>query len=179
MILGLSGQKGSGKTFVAKWLEESMGFERIAFADPLKMAAMELCGWTHDHVYGELKEVVCPRVGRTPRWVLQRLGTDFVRDQIGDCHWIDLAHKTITDGRQERGQMLWVVEDARFANEAEAVRSWGGMVIGIEGGSEGGAHPSEAQMREQWESMTDFRVYNDKKTNAVCDEVYRILQGVC
>jgi hypothetical protein len=175
MIIGLSGQKGSGKTFVAEWLERR-GFERIAFADPLKRATMELCGWEREHVYGDFKEVVCPRVGKTPRWVLQQLGTDFVREQIGKGHWIELAWHTIKRGMVERAQLDWVIEDARFANEAEAVRSWGGIVIGLEGDSEGGEHASEAEMREQWESMTDFRVYNDRKTLAACETIWGIIE---
>lgn len=84
-----------------------------------------------------MKEVVDPRWGFSPRWALQRLGTEGIRNSIGDGVWIRAAklrverlfernkqHSNVLAGQLEGV----VISDVRFPNEADAIREWGGQV---------------------------------------------------
>lgn len=56
MIVGLSGQAGSGKDTVADFLVEHHGFVKIALADPIKRAAMEWWDFTEEQLWGPSSE---------------------------------------------------------------------------------------------------------------------------
>jgi len=59
----------------------------------------------------------------SPREFLQKLGTEFGREQIGDNVWIDtLLHSLEKDGS-------YIIPDVRFDNEAKAIKRYGGEII--------------------------------------------------
>jgi hypothetical protein len=64
-------------------------------------------------------------VARTPREVMQYLGTEYVR-RCQDSYWIDVVLNKI---RECKGYVL--VPDTRYPNEAAALRSLGGLVLKI------------------------------------------------
>jgi hypothetical protein len=59
-------------------------------------------------------------VGKSPRELLQSLGTEWGRAMVADDIWIRLA-------LQRAGQRT-VISDVRFDNEAAAIRATGGVV---------------------------------------------------
>lgn len=164
MIIGLCGVKGSGKTTAAEYLGMSQLLHRVAFADPIKAALKVKFGLTDAQLYGDQKEIVDPLLGVTPRVAMQREGTEFGRDTYGGDIWIRvlkkridrriLAHPDITRG--------FAIEDVRFRNEADAIRSWGGIVIGLRRGLDDATdpHPSELEMREGLDDICDVVVDN-------------------
>lgn len=150
-VIGLTGKAGCGKDTVADILVRNHGYQRIAFADPLRAMAYDLdpiIDW-HGRNPVRLQEVVdrdgwdvAKRIYPEARRTLQRLGKEVIRDHVGYNFWVDRAMGTITStgGR-------WVVTDCRFPNEAQAIKDVGGTVVAI--AREGldplsGSHASEA-----------------------------------
>lgn len=142
-VVALTGLAGSGKSTVADYLVRRHGYVRVKFAGPLKDMCRSI-GLTEDHIEGSLKELPSPLLaGRTPRFVMQTLGTEWGRDIIGPNFWTGLWCDRASDVLDHGGRV--VVDDCRFENEADAVRGYGGLLIRIEGrGGVAGSHASEA-----------------------------------
>tara|TARA_B100000780_G_scaffold75850_1_gene51089 strand:+ start:6398 stop:6817 length:420 start_codon:yes stop_codon:yes gene_type:complete len=84
-------------------------------------------GLTDEHLEGALKEQPCDILdGRTPRWAMQTLGTEWGRDLISKNLW-----GTVWEHAAKRLLPTHpvVTDDCRFQNEAERVRRMGGMII--------------------------------------------------
>jgi len=144
-IIGLCGLAGSGKDTAADFLVEDHGFVKVALADPIKRACAEWFGWNEDDLWGPSyrRNVADPmRVGgRSPRYVLQRLGTEFGRHCYEDV-WVNYAlriarevldmhqHYVPSVGLAGRASFYEgvVIPDVRFLNEVEAIRNAGGVV---------------------------------------------------
>ena len=95
MIIGVCGFIGSGKNTVAEYLVEKHKFVPVSFAHVLKDACASLFGWDREMLEGKTEE---SRVQReqvdefwaerlqipcfTPRYALQYIGTDILRDHL-------------------------------------------------------------------------------------------------
>src|SRR5215831_5913870 len=137
MIIGLSGLKQSGKDTIAAYLVKEHGFERKAFADPLKqsVAALfdipfsvvdkykldDLCTVNIEAGFGAFHDM-------TFRTFLQRYGTESHRDVFGQDFWVDL---TLPVQGFYPGRAI-VVTDVRFREEAERVKFLGGRIIYVQ-----------------------------------------------
>lgn len=142
-VIALNGAAGSGKSTAADYLVKR-GFVRIKFAGPLKDMCRAI-GMTEAQIEGNQKQVPTRLLqGKTPREFMQLLGTEFGRDLIGRNFWTDLWLASAREVLEEGGRV--VVDDCRFPNEAEAIRSIGGVIYRLvgRGGIEGG-HSSEGQ----------------------------------
>jgi len=143
MIIGLAGRKGSGKSSVAKILENKFGYKTMSFATPLKDMLMAM-GVTEDEIFNiDLKEKPIERFGgRSPRELLQLLGTEFARNMVCEDVWVKALEARIKPNDQI------VIDDVRFPNEAEMIRDKGGKIIRVtRAGQELGmvdTHSSEA-----------------------------------
>ena len=137
-VVALTGAAGSGKSTAADYLIRHHGYERVKFAGPLK-DMMRALGFDDRHIEGDLKEMPLEELcGQTPRHAMQALGTAWGRRCIGEDFWIRMWRE-----RSLRFARV-VVDDCRFPNEAEAVRSLGGVIIKLEGrGGIAGGHESE------------------------------------
>ncbi len=143
-IIGLTGLAGAGKTSAARWLERNMGYTVLPFSAPLKAMAGVVLRAEQLHGVGKEVplEVLC---GLTPRQFMQRLGTEFGRDQVGQDFWIGLwfrAARALPQGARI------VADDVRFLNEAATIRAAGGVIIEMArpgaGSASGADHVSEA-----------------------------------
>lgn len=141
-VVALTGAAGSGKTTAADILIRDYGYVRVKFAAPLK-AMCRAIGLTDEHIEGSLKEVPCAILqGKTPRYAMQTLGTEWGRDTIGPKFWTGLWEDAAL-GVLFAGERI-VVDDCRFPNEAEVVREMGGVIYRLEGrGGIAGGHSSE------------------------------------
>jgi len=125
-IIGLSGKARSGKDTAAGMLKTAFNAKTVAFADPIRDAMRVLFDFNEEHFNGSLKEVVVPWIGKSPRQLMQTLGTEWGRNIVNNDIWRILAARKIeqiTDSFDHA-----VVTDVRFENEAEMIRSMGGRV---------------------------------------------------
>lgn len=122
-ILALSGPKGSGKSTIAKGLKNSnplfKNAEIFSFADPLKTMARALL--REEAFLPEHKENphygLC---GKTPRFLLQTLGTEWGRNLIGEGIWAEHMKTRILASQAP----LILIDDLRFENEALMLKSF-------------------------------------------------------
>ncbi len=128
MLLGICGDKFSGKSTVSDMLESEYGFTCRPFADPIKYMANEMYDFSKDQLWGDKKDEVDPRYGFTPRFVLQFLGTEVGRG-IHEMTWIWVWERNFL-GYTLSDENI-VVDDMRFPNEAEAIRKLGGKILRV------------------------------------------------
>jgi len=166
--IALTGLARSGKDSVAGRLVSLYGYTRVAFADPLKEAALRTDPWVLHSAYGQLLNVgrlsdLIDCLGwetakdRYPevRRILQEYG-QAIREMDPDF-WIRAALRKVQRARFE-GKPV-VVSDVRYANEADALRSAGFMVVRVvRPGQAPGQHRSE---REMLDYQVDDEIVND------------------
>lgn len=128
MLIGLCGRKGSGKDTVAGILAEQHGFLPHALATPLKRVCAELFDFTDDQLWGESREVLDERYGKTPRELMQRLGTDFVRKELSMDFWLDRFQSWY---ELNSSVPRIVVSDVRFQNEINFIKRLGGTIYEV------------------------------------------------
>ena len=129
LLLGIHGKARAGKDTVAKYLVESHGFMRNAFADPLKRAAQHMFCLTDAQTWDDdLKEVVIPFWGKSPRQLFQLLGTEGGRQVFGEDLWLKRWRYHYD---QYSPHVNYVTPDVRFDNEADLIRALGGTVIHV------------------------------------------------
>jgi hypothetical protein len=171
-IILLTGLAGAGKTTIAKELVVRDGFSRYAYAEPIKRMMLAL-GLTWEQVYGTEKETPCELLGgRTPRYAMQTLGTEWGRELISPDIWINAwKARVLADGYN-----LIVSDDCRFQNEVDVARSIGDVRVvrlnRVGAGAKGGAagHASELAFAEP-----DFNVLNN---GSVADTASKIMKWV-
>lgn len=159
-IIGLAGPKRSGKTAAALKLERS-GFVRYSFAGTLKRmirVLLEDFGFSEneiDNCMNADKEVALPVIGKSPRTLMQTLGTEWGRVHVHPDLWTYLMMKQI-----DRSQDEYIVfDDVRFENEAEMIRNFGGLIIHIDRGNiKTDLHASEKGIA--WDDRDQF-ILND------------------
>lgn len=180
VIFGISGEKFSGKdtvanAIVARYAREGRKAELIRFAEPLKQSLCTLFGWDRSQLEShEFKETPEPITGKTPRYIMQAMGTEFGRELLHDQIWIRLAaaqvERCIAEG------IVPVLSDVRFENEAEMVRSMGGTIVHVINPTNvirTDAHASENGVAQQ---TNDYRFINDKSVGMV--PVYQFVDGI-
>jgi hypothetical protein len=129
-IIGLCGAAYSGKDTAALAISELDPelSEIFAFAGPLKDACKSLFNFTHEQLYDQdLKEKVDDRFHKSPRQILQWLGTDILRNQINQDFFIMNMKQRIENSKAN----CIIISDVRFDNEAKFIKSLGGKIIKI------------------------------------------------
>ena len=157
MLIGLGYRARVGKDTATDFMVKELGFKKTAFAYSLKEAVKIVFGWTDDHVYGHLKEVTDPFWNQTPREVMQKFGTDALRNNLRQDIWVKSVEKQISDDQD----WDWVITDVRFPNEADFIHNLGGLVFRIdrtnpdEIAAGTSNHSSETAMDkyEKWDSI--------------------------
>ncbi|MBU1282857.1 MAG: deoxynucleotide monophosphate kinase [Gammaproteobacteria bacterium] len=133
LLIGLHGLARTGKDTAASYLAAHYALLSYAFADPLKAALAQLFGLTSAHLEGALKELPLPDIGKSPRELMQLLGTEWARNLVHRDLWLLLAKQNIgaqLDADQAHYNGV-IIRDVRFENEAQWIRSQGGVVVHI------------------------------------------------
>lgn len=165
-IIGLAGRKQSGKTTAAEYLVKC-GFVRQSFADPIKnMVSTLFKDLGHEErlsfLLNDGKEFLLPDICKSPRWMMQTLGTEWGRNLIDPDLWVEAARKKVLSTRDSV-----VFDDVRFENEATMIRNLGGLIIHIDRGDlVTDSHASEQGIRDHADdafidndhSLTDFLI---------------------
>lgn len=123
-VVGISGKKRSGKDTMADVFVEE-GFERHAFAEPIKGAAKMIFNLTDDQVDGDRKEDRDPYWEQTPREIMQHFGTDAFRETYGKEVWVD----SLIQRLRLRLPPAAVVKDVRFPNEVRGLQERAGAGV--------------------------------------------------
>ena len=133
-VIGINGIAGAGKDTVAQMVALSlstnhkMNVQHFAFAHNLKHAASIIFNVPIEHFHDrDLKEVVIPYWGMSPRQMAQKLGTEACRRGIRDDIWIKSLESLISKSDAD----IVFITDVRFDNEAEFASKYG-IVINIE-----------------------------------------------
>jgi hypothetical protein len=171
MIIGLAGRAGSGKDTVATIVQElypDLSWQIKGFADKLRQVASLLTGIPAEEMkkqevkerilwaeWDYTKEVSQPwesrktvNAGMSVRAMLQKLGTDAIRDGLHENAWVNALMvdykvddnilmfnprygppypKNLGTGKYPN----WLIPDTRFPNELEAITSRGGICIRV------------------------------------------------
>ncbi|MFF8473872.1 hypothetical protein [Streptomyces sp. NPDC015414] len=173
--IALTGLARSGKDSVAARLIDYHGYVRVAFADPLKEAALKAdpiisaCGYSDGEIDMERLSQVVNEMGwerakdlfPEVRRFLQYFGQT-IRD-LDSSFWVRAAFGKIRQARAQ-GRPV-VVTDVRYTNEADALLSAGFDIVRVERpGLVPGQHISEREMAGYPVSAT---IVNDDTLSAL------------
>lgn len=151
-LIGLMGKIGSGKTTVAQILVNNYGFVKVSFADALKQMLVNAKIITYDEAF----------VNKTPyaREMLQKIGTDLIRNQIDKDFWVKQT-AILIDKLRKKGIDKIVIDDVRFPNEHQFVINQDGIIVKVVDPNGNGLdnHESESYV----DSLPhNFLISNDK-----------------
>jgi hypothetical protein len=145
-LIGLCGYARSGKDAAASALTKH-GYSRLSFADNLRSLAYATNPLIHQQ-HASNPTYLAPLVDAvgwekakenpSVRRILQDLGLS-CRLTFGEDCWVDALHRQREDGKRH------VITDVRFPNEADYIRSRGGILVRIDRPGVGpvNSHPSE------------------------------------
>ena len=149
--IALCGLAGSGKSTAADYFVTRHGFRRLSYAAPIKRMIRSLlieggAGFieTTEKVDGFHKEdptqFLC---GKSARYAMQTLGTEWGRDLIGKDIW----RRILLNKVHKLHDTPVVVDDLRFPCEAESLKAEGFLIVRIIRAASGtfSGHSSEAQ----------------------------------
>lgn len=147
VLIGFTGKMGSGKSKQADLLEDwDSGIGVRSFALPLKGLSNELL-CVPGHIRPD-KNQFFPKWGMTYGQFLQWFGTDVVRAKNPDA-WVDMAMEFA------KTDVVSVFDDVRFPNEADAIRSRGGVIIRLIGDPAGIRAASTRDKNHESETAMD------------------------
>jgi len=142
----ISGKSESGKDTSYELCKNSVGWERVAFADKLKETVADLYNFSHEQMYGDLKNTPDPRYPNyidpkyikkygifktknpdyqpylTPRRVLQLFGQQ--QRELNPNIWADYVFNVRIPELIAKGCRNFVVTDTRFPNEIAVGEAW-------------------------------------------------------
>jgi hypothetical protein len=213
-IIGIFGYAGSGKDTVGKliqynmsrsripieevvenysnnewWMEEQSGWEIKKWAGKLKYIASIITGIPVEKFEDQefKKTNLGPEWGMTVRDLLQRLGTEAMRDGLHKNVWVNALmadykihpehFNDIANGRENGdGYPNWIITDTRFPNEAQAIKDKGGMVIKVDRPGVGpvNGHPSEDALKDY---NFDYVIHNDGSINDLDNKVIEFINN--
>ena len=138
-FISISGVAGSGKTTISEYLKRhfrtnNFTINDFSFAGPLKDALVLWFGWDRqrldtDFAYKEgstlddgSPDPYCERLGMCRRKIMQRMGTECLRQGMHPEFWIILADLGVRLGKIPPSD-LYIISDNRFLNELEWAQS--------------------------------------------------------
>lgn len=167
-VVALGGMAGAGKDTVADYLVREHGYEKVSFAAPIRKFIASLMGLTLEEME-KVKEDPSSIGGRSPRYMMQTLGTEWGRGMVADSIWEEALLKRL------KGPGRFVVSDTRFPTELEALspiaETWYVSRGVAYGGIRESTHSSEGAITEE-----DFRVLVDN--SGTYDELYAVVDNL-
>lgn len=175
ILIGLAGHARVGKDTVARYLAQHLTLITYAFAAPLKQALAGMFHLTAAQLDGAEKEQPLAWLGKSPRELMQLLGTEWGRELVHPQLWILLAEQNLQLLAEHDQDMKGVViSDVRHENEANWLRSKGGVIVHISrrGVRPPNDHASECGIRHY---SGDYVIENDGTLEELYDQVDRVI----
>ena len=193
VLIGISGLIGSGKGAVADILVDQYGFTKMSFADSLKDATSAIFGWPRHLLEGdtvesrEFRETVDPLWTSnmkdrwsevTPRLILQKIGTEAMRDGIHQDIWIHSLHKKLMESKFQN----FVIPDVRFHNEFSFIRKMGGFNVRVKKGKDPSWFYTACMQNSlgrtnQWDMNRDFSDVHVSEWASVGEKVDIVIEN--
>lgn len=170
-IVGFAGGATAGKSTLSEIYKDIQGGYIYAFASPIKSMLKAGFGVDFSEQYWQdHKEKIIPALGKSPRELLQTLGTEWGRRLVGEQTWLILATGVLLS----RGTGM-IVPDVRFENEATWIRERGGIIIHVQRNIERLGHESEAGIVFQ---DGDFKFMNNTPLDKVYDKMLGLVRVI-
>jgi hypothetical protein len=176
ILIGLHGLARTGKDTAANYLAAHFDLIAYAFAYPLKVALMQMFNLSSAHLNGELKEAPLLGIGKSPRELMQLLGTEWGRQMVHPELWLLLARQHLDNMIELRDGHApgFVISDVRYENEAQWVRDLGGVVVHIQrpDAQAVASHSSESGVAVH---DNDFVIHNDEDLAHLYKQLDRLM----
>jgi len=186
LLIGLTGQAGVGKDTVAKGISETQYMAQYALAAPIKEALCTMFDLPYSVFVDRIqKEAIIPWIGKSPRYLAQKLGTEFGRDMVAQDIWLRVMQQHYEETKlvfEEQAHLHTVAEgfivtDVRFDNEAEYIKNLGGVIWKIERKIE---TPVLAHVSEQGvsELLIDAVIDNNGELSLALEQADKLLDAL-
>ena len=187
MIIGVNGRINSGKSLVSslfKKLAEKYNkkVEIKSFAYPIYKAVSDITGLSIHEIKSRKKEHSTIHIGSTEtnfRNILQSIGNGL--REYGDYDiWLDTLFGSDNQKAIENltwNNDWWVIDDLRYHNEAERIKSLGGYLFQVvRDKAENNSHQAENSLSEwtEWDMIIDN---NYPTKESAMEGVYPLLDG--
>lgn len=175
ILIGLTGFARSGKSTAASHLASEHSFETYAFMTPLKEGIAAMFNLSIEDIEGPGKEQPIGWLGRSPRQLMQLLGTEWGRDMISASIWLDLAEQNLGNLAELYPEAPgFVISDVRFENEADFVRQRGGLIIHLKRADAPDVNPHASELGVAIQP-SDLLINNDFDLASLFEELDRIV----
>lgn len=170
MLIGLTGAAGVGKDTAAMHLARQHNFIQVALATPLRNMLIAGFGLSESDFMPGTKNAMIDWIGRSPRQLLQTLGTEWGRSHVHSEIWNRVAARELDRLRD----MHVVVSDVRFENEADMIRRRGGVIVRIQRPDVAPVNPHMSE-RGIEPRVDEFEVWNTGRPEDMFDELDAII----
>jgi len=163
-IISISGKIGSGKDTIADIIMQYTPYHRWEvkkFAGKLKDIAEILTGVPKINFEDQefKQQDMGPEWGMTYRDLLQKLGTEAMRNGLHKNVWVNALFADFNIDEDEQVS-YWIITDSRFPDELEAVKKHNGITIKVirdSGNTIGTTHTSETALDNytEWDYVID------------------------
>lgn len=185
LIIGFGYKKRSGKDTAANFLAKNYGAYKMAFADPIKVAAMITYGLDKSQVYGNRKSEDDEFWGVSPRELLQCEGTELHRNALAELFpktfgnkdiWIRNFKRRVEQVKRD----FFAVCDLRYANEAHAIQGMGGVVIKVDASKRISSNQDTHESENSLDGFTgwDYILDNNKSLEHFYQGINTIIQDL-
>lgn len=163
-VISISGKIGSGKDTIADIIMQYTPYHRWQvkkFAGKLKDIAEILTGVPKINFEDQefKQQDMGPEWGMTYRDLLQKLGTEAMRNGLHKNVWVNALFADFNIDEDEQIP-YWIITDSRFPDELEAVKKHNGITIKVirdSGNTIGTTHTSETALDNytEWDYVID------------------------
>jgi len=186
-VVGIGGYKESGKSEAAYALQRVLGFEELGMSDELNRALYvvnPIIDWTDDDTPVRYSDVI-DEYGYTEakslfpevRRLLQKFGTEFGRNFLGDGVWAEGVRGQIWEMAESSSVPGVAITGIRYRNEIQMIKSEGGITvwIGRPGLKIDQSHSSESSLGPE-----DFEhgIYNDGTVEDLSRKIVKLVKDL-
>lgn len=129
-LVGIMGAAGAGKDTAAEYISTVLELDHDSFAAPLYAGLSAILNVSIRSLRDrDVKERPFPGIGKSPRQLLQTLGTEWGRQMVDEDLWLKLAQQRHHARLRFGGGT--VISDVRFLNEANWIIDANGILLRI------------------------------------------------